>query len=193
MEKLHLQTQELLIELQPMLPAQQELEYAALGCGVVLLHVGGDVAATGKERAFDGPVTTSSLGTLGARVVCPGERLWGNSVYGEPGSSGSRTILNASLMGFCCALAQTRLLAPIFLMSSLSPHLWAASGVPGYFPYPGTLLVACLLHGQGEPLLETVRTWAVELEECVGLGVLDRTGSSFQGGTHRARKKWILL
>lgn len=55
MEELHLQTQELPVELQPVLPAQQELEYAALGGGVVLLHVGGDVAATGKEGTFYGP------------------------------------------------------------------------------------------------------------------------------------------
>lgn len=49
MEEFHLQLEELLVEVWPVLPAQQELEDAPLGCGVVLLHVGGDVAAIRKE------------------------------------------------------------------------------------------------------------------------------------------------
>ena len=52
MEKFHLQLQELLVEVWPVFPAQQELEDAPFGCGVVLLHVGGNVAAMGKDRKF---------------------------------------------------------------------------------------------------------------------------------------------
>lgn len=48
MEELHLQLQELLVERWPVLPAQQELEDAPFGCGVVLLHVRRNVAAMGK-------------------------------------------------------------------------------------------------------------------------------------------------
>lgn len=55
MEELHLQLQELLVEVRPVLPAQQELEDAPFGCGVVLLHVGGNVAAVGKEGKLVSP------------------------------------------------------------------------------------------------------------------------------------------
>lgn len=52
-EEFHLQLEELLIEVWPVLPAQQELEDAPLGRGVVFFHVGGDVAATRKEGRLD--------------------------------------------------------------------------------------------------------------------------------------------
>lgn len=86
-----------------MLPAQQELENTALGCGVVFLHVGGDVAATGKEGALDGPRDdfqprhTGCWGSVSRRETLGELFLWG------PGSRGSRTDLSASLMGLCCA------------------------------------------------------------------------------------------
>lgn len=38
-----------------MLPAQQELEDAPFGCGVVLLHVRGNVAAVGTAGSLAGP------------------------------------------------------------------------------------------------------------------------------------------
>lgn len=60
-EELHLQLQELLVEVWPVLPAQQELEDAPLGHGVVLLHVGGNVAAAGKEDKLVLAPTTPSL------------------------------------------------------------------------------------------------------------------------------------
>lgn len=57
MEELRLQRQELLVEVWPVLLAQQELEDALLGRGVVLLHVGGDVAVTGKDGKLACPLS----------------------------------------------------------------------------------------------------------------------------------------
>lgn len=84
MEKLHLQLQELLVGLWPVPLAQQELEYAALGSGAVLLHVRGSVAATGKEgslfRSSDNSQPWAHL-ALGQHVQ---ERVWGRPLCMEP-------------------------------------------------------------------------------------------------------------
>ena len=69
MEEFHLQLEELLVEVWPVLPAQQELEDAPLGHGVVFLHVGGNVATTRKEGRLDlaprGPPASGQGGQWG--------------------------------------------------------------------------------------------------------------------------------
>lgn len=50
LEEIPLQLQEILVQVLPGVSAQQELEDAPLGYGVVFLHVTGDVTATGTGK-----------------------------------------------------------------------------------------------------------------------------------------------
>lgn len=109
-EKLHLQLLELLVELWPVLLAQQKLEYAALGSGAVLLHVRGDVAAIGKEGSLLGPSDNSQpWAHLVPGAACPGEGTWGSPICREPA-------------GAVLCLAQARLLAPTISLVAFFSH-----------------------------------------------------------------------
>lgn len=86
MEEFHLQLEELLVEVWPVLPAQQELEDAPLGRGVVFLHVGGNVAATRKEGRLDSsPQGLPASGQGGQWRGCQGPPEEPASRAGYPG------------------------------------------------------------------------------------------------------------
>ena len=147
MEELHLQLQELLVEFWPVLPAQQELEDAPFGCGVVLLHVGGNVAAMGKAGKLGRPQCPQPASGSTVGRVCGGHTggpgAWvglsrregpGSPLCRAPGSRGTAGLSSTlSLQDPCCAWPESRFwLSAISLWPPLLGH--AVSEQPVVFP-----------------------------------------------------------
>lgn len=126
-----------------MLPAEQELEDAPLGRGVVLLHVGGDVAAT-ETRGQAGPGPSEGSQPQGTEVTPeepgPEAAYPGEGVQGSPITWGTRVQRGQDHPQHQARQAPSMLrpgpgrcsgchrFLGAFPLRSLS--LWAASGVP---------------------------------------------------------------